>query len=804
MLCDALPLWILPPAVLTVVSCSRQYEELPQTTLTLEPPFPEIFTGETVTLRCGVEGGSAGWKYLWYKDSEDTPVLQTAGRSITGDSYTITAAAVSEQGQYCCRGQKKSRPSSSQLSKPVTVTVSEGCPKAVLTLHPAWAPMFRGETVTLSCEVEGGSAGWRFKQYRDGREEAGCSDQYSRRDGDSCTIRNTWYYNSGVYWCESASGQKRSNAVNLTVSSLPKPALNLTPAGEILEGDTVTLSCSVQPYSISWRYLWYKGRQYSTPVYQTDSSSGTGAGYTISAAALNHSGEYWCRAGRGRNTFYSEHSDPIWVNVTALFSRVTLTASPGATVKEGEALNLTCEAAVNKTPRPELHYTIVRDGEPVTNSTDSALYSIASTEKSHTGSYTCAVESQGVKKSSQELHIEVQTSWQSAAAAAGFSVGFFVILLLIVFTLLLLYHKIRGVPCIPGGKRRERSDQNQDQAAGGVELSSRAQQPVSSEFEEVLYCNIDTSKHKKKKVLTVVSCSRQSEDNKELQSQADTELSVDRVSKSDEGSYKCTAWRLYSPYSGDSAEVLQRKSLFLLHDCRSAKPVVDSAKPIYLMCFLVPEAAEQPAFEAALSPLVKKAPIDGRPKPALSREGRRGEIFELDTVTLSCSVQPYSTGWRYLWYKGSQHSNPVYQTESSSGTGARYTISAAALNHSGEYWCRAGRGRNTFYSQYSDPIWVNVTALFSRVTLTASPGVTVKEGEALNLICEAAVNKTPRPELHYTIVRDREPVTNSTDSALYSIASTEKSHTGSYMCAVESQGVKKSSQELHRLQTRPK
>ncbi|MGH0177292.1 UNVERIFIED_CONTAM: hypothetical protein FKN15_074891 [Acipenser sinensis] len=111
-------------ALLTVVSCSRQYEELPQTTLTLEPPFPEIFTGETVTLRCGVEGGSAGWKYLWYKDSEDTPVLQTAGRSITGDSYTITAAAVSDKCQYCCRGQRGDQPLYSQLSDEVTVTVS--------------------------------------------------------------------------------------------------------------------------------------------------------------------------------------------------------------------------------------------------------------------------------------------------------------------------------------------------------------------------------------------------------------------------------------------------------------------------------------------------------------------------------------------------------------------------------------------------------------------------------------------------------------------------------------------------------
>ncbi|XP_041093948.1 high affinity immunoglobulin gamma Fc receptor I-like [Polyodon spathula] len=292
------------------------YAELPQTTLTLEPPFPEIFTGETVTLRCGVEGSSAGWKYLWYKDNEDTPVLQTAGRSITGDSYTITAAAVSDQGQYCCRGRRADQPGSSQLSDPVTVTVSEG------RLKPA-----------LSWEGRG---------------------------------------------------------------------------GEIFEGDTVILSCSVQPNSSGWRYLWYKDRQ-GAPVHQSNSSSGSGAGFTISAAALSHSGEYWCRAGRGSNTFYSQYSDPIWGNVTALFSRVTLTASPGATVKEGEALNLTCEAAVNKTPCPELHFSIVRDGEPVTNSTDSALYSTTSTEKSHAGSYTCAVESQGVRKSSQELHIEVQS-----------------------------------------------------------------------------------------------------------------------------------------------------------------------------------------------------------------------------------------------------------------------------------------------------------------------------------------------------------------------------------------------------------
>ncbi|XP_058871722.1 Fc receptor-like A [Acipenser ruthenus] len=337
----------------------------------------------------------------------------------------------------------------------------EGHPQAVLTLQPAWAQIFIGETVTLSYGLvllqtppqpvfEGDSLTlrcrvWSYKAtrvafYKDNEELQSRADtelnvaRVSKSDEGFYKCRAEW-------WDFTYSGDSAEVQVTVRVDT-PKPALTREPAGEIFEGDTVTLSCVVEGGSGGWRYLWYKDRQ-GAPVYQTDSSSGTGAGYTISAAALSHSGEYWCGAGWGRNTSYSQYSHPIWVNVTALFSRVTLTASPGATVKEGEALNLTCEAAVNKTPRPELHYTIVRDGEPVTNSTDSALYSIASTEKSHTGSYTCAVESQGVKKSSQELHIELQTSWHSAVAI-GYRVSF-TLIHFIVFTLLLLqYCRIQG------------------------------------------------------------------------------------------------------------------------------------------------------------------------------------------------------------------------------------------------------------------------------------------------------------------------------------------------------------------------
>ncbi|KAK6477881.1 high affinity immunoglobulin gamma Fc receptor I-like [Huso huso] len=292
--------------LLTVVSCSRQYEELPQTTLTLEPPFPEIFTGETVTLRCGVEEGSAGWKYLWYKDSEDTPVLQTADHSITGDSYTITAAAVSDQGQYCCRGQRGDQPLYSQLSDKVTVTVSEGHPQAVLTLQPAWAQIFTGETVTLSCEVEGDSAGWRFKQYRDGREEAGCSDQYSSRYGHSCTISYSHHSHSGVYWCESASGQERSNTVTLTVSN--KWVILQTPPQPVFEGDSLTLRCHVYHYTANW-VAFYKDNEELHSRADTELS--------VARVSKSDEGSFKCRAWRYAS--YLGESAEVWVSVRGRF-----------------------------------------------------------------------------------------------------------------------------------------------------------------------------------------------------------------------------------------------------------------------------------------------------------------------------------------------------------------------------------------------------------------------------------------------------------------------------------------------------
>ncbi|XP_058867829.1 Fc receptor-like protein 5 [Acipenser ruthenus] len=524
--------------LLTVVSCSRQYEEAhPQAFLTLQPAWSQIFPGETVTLSCEMEGGSADWRFKQYRDgregcsdqysrrygdsctisysqhyhsgvywcesasgqersntvtlavSNQWVILQTPSQPVfegdtltlrcrvrtgytatrvafykdnkdlqyrTGTELSVDRVSKSDEGFYRCRAwwwDTASWTESWSESAEVRVSVRER-PQAVLTQEPAWTHIYESERVTLRCQVQGGYTDWRFTWYKDGRNAPVTQDYYSSIDGDRYTISSATRDHSGEYTCKverrgNPSYSKTSDALTLRVSELFSTAtLTVLPGASVWEGEAVTLQCGAH-INKQGTQLQYR--------YSKDNGTVRGAGsqdqHSIPAAGLRDTGRYQCEV-EAAGTGLKERSGSVSLTVRALFSRVTLTASPGATVKEGEALNLTCEAAVNKTPRPELHYTIVRDGEPVTNSTDSALYSIASTEKSHTGSYTCAVESQGVRKSSQELHIELQTSWHSAAAAAGFSVSFFVILL-IVFTLLLLYHKIRGFPCITGGKRRQ-------------------------------------------------------------------------------------------------------------------------------------------------------------------------------------------------------------------------------------------------------------------------------------------------------------------------------------------------------------
>ena len=85
-------------------------------TLTVEPQSP-VFTGETVTLKCVIESLS-GWTYKWFKGSISNLVFESEG-----NTFTITAAAKSDEGQYWCQAERKDRPTSSERSNAVHIQV---------------------------------------------------------------------------------------------------------------------------------------------------------------------------------------------------------------------------------------------------------------------------------------------------------------------------------------------------------------------------------------------------------------------------------------------------------------------------------------------------------------------------------------------------------------------------------------------------------------------------------------------------------------------------------------------------------
>ena len=78
-------------------------------------------------------------------------------------------------------------------------------------------------------------------------------------------------------------------------------------------------------------------------------------------------------------------------------------------------------------------------------------------------------------------------------------------------------------------------------------------------------------------------------------------------------------------------------------------------------------------------------------------------LTEGHSVTLICEVPGSSTGWTFSWFRDADH-----LSDSSRGAGGSYTLSPAALQHTGVYTCRAERGEPAYSSQNSSaqPLWV--------------------------------------------------------------------------------------------------
>uniref|UniRef100_A0A8C1P048 Ig-like domain-containing protein n=1 Tax=Cyprinus carpio TaxID=7962 RepID=A0A8C1P048_CYPCA len=315
-------------------------QERPKAVLKVSPD-ERVFSGETVTLTCDIQGaGNLQWTYNWFKDGNTFyPTTTTAEISFRADYVYYS-------GQYSCRGDI-CYSQSSDISTAVTLTVSD-LPRSTLTVTPD-SPVFTGETVNLKCVIETYSYwGWRIDQIYDWRYEwykgtYSCvmlqtSDRYTVNT-DTLTIRGVITSDQDQYWCRGlirSVSTPSSSAIYLSVKDSPRSTLTVTPDSPVFTGETVTLKCVIETHS-NWRYEWSKD---SVMLQTSDRYTVNRDTLTIRGVITSDQGQYWCR-GQGDKRPNSSQSRSVSLSVKDS-PRSSLTVTPDSPVFTGETVTLKC------------------------------------------------------------------------------------------------------------------------------------------------------------------------------------------------------------------------------------------------------------------------------------------------------------------------------------------------------------------------------------------------------------------------------------------------------------------------------
>ncbi|XP_038150050.1 high affinity immunoglobulin gamma Fc receptor I-like, partial [Cyprinodon tularosa] len=190
----------------------------PQPVLSVSPSW--LSPGASVTLSCGgLEHPSAGWRFFWYKvvpakSSSSYSLELLTGRTNWTEQNSYLINGQNHTAGYVCRAGRGEPVFYTKYSEAKFVWSADAHPAASLSVTPDRVQHFINQSVTLSCR--GNNTEWRLRRFTEtgGLSDTHCSN-WGTMTGSSCSINTGWSH-SGVYWCESGSGDF-SNAVNITV-----------------------------------------------------------------------------------------------------------------------------------------------------------------------------------------------------------------------------------------------------------------------------------------------------------------------------------------------------------------------------------------------------------------------------------------------------------------------------------------------------------------------------------------------------------------------------------------------------------
>ncbi|XP_060922569.1 uncharacterized protein LOC132996243 [Limanda limanda] len=294
--------------------------------------------GGSVLLTCSVGPASPGWKYYWFRGEKTSEPLTDEDLKSHGQS-----ASASREGLYWCRGGRGDPVHYTQYSNSVRIhgIVHN---RAAATLQPNWPNRYRGEAVTLRCEIQGGDSEWEYEWTATSSQAPPNTKEFRISLGSDL---------SGSYWCQGRLKGARQNStgwsVPLTLSNgESSPVVTVSPSW-LTPGASGTLTCGGGPHpTAGWRFYWYRAHPISLDQkfgYELlPGSDGGTEQNSFVIQGLTESAGYACRAGRGDPVFYTEYSETKWVWSGDSYSSVSLTLSPDSVQQfYGDRVRLTCK-----------------------------------------------------------------------------------------------------------------------------------------------------------------------------------------------------------------------------------------------------------------------------------------------------------------------------------------------------------------------------------------------------------------------------------------------------------------------------